>query len=163
MTRPRVLTTATGSRTAAFGPTEWGLLAAASLIWGSSFIFIAEGLEVLHPFVVTWVRVVLGAAALSLFPKARAPIDRSDWPTVILLALVWMALPMSLFSIAQQWIDSALAVQGAKAVLRATEQLSISEALDYGAVWNAAFLASNDLAEAIAAFVEKRAPNFSGD
>ena len=109
MTRPRVLTTATGTRTEAFGPTEWGLLAAASLIWGSSFIFIAEGLEAFHPYVVTWLRVVLGAAALSLFPGARTPIDRADWPTVILLAVVWMAFPMSLFSIAQQWIDSALA------------------------------------------------------
>ena len=109
MTRPRVLATAAGTRTDAFGPTEWGLLAGVALIWGSSFIFIAEGLEVLHPYVVTWLRVLLGAAALTLYPKARTPIDRADWPAVILLAFVWMALPMTLFSLAQQWIDSALA------------------------------------------------------
>jgi len=109
MTRPRVLSTAAGSRSKAFGPAEWGLLAAAAVIWGSSFIFIAEGLEVFHPMVVTWVRVTLGALALSLVPRSREPIDRADWPTVLLLGFIWMALPMALFSIAQQWIESALA------------------------------------------------------
>jgi drug/metabolite transporter (DMT)-like permease len=109
MTRPRVLSTAAGTRTEAFGPTEWGLLAGASVIWGSSFIFIAEGLEAFHPFVVAWVRVMLGAAALAVFPRSRKPIDKEDWPTVIVLGFIWMALPMTLFSVAQQWIDSALA------------------------------------------------------
>ena len=59
--------------------------------------------------------------------------------------------------------NSPLAVQGAKAVLRAGEGRSIEESLDYVAVWNAAFLHSNDLMEAIAAFVEKRDPKFGGD
>ncbi|MEE8332166.1 MAG: crotonase/enoyl-CoA hydratase family protein [Acidimicrobiia bacterium] len=59
--------------------------------------------------------------------------------------------------------NSSLAVQGVKAVLRATEDSSVAEALDYGAVWNAAFLASNDLGEAVTAFLEKRPPAFGGD
>ncbi len=59
--------------------------------------------------------------------------------------------------------NSPLAVQGAKAVLRAGEGRSIDEALDYMAVWNAAFLHSNDLMEAVQAFVEKRDPKFTGD
>jgi drug/metabolite transporter (DMT)-like permease len=109
MTRPRVISTAAGTRPEAFGPIEWGLLAATSLIWGSSFLFIAEGLEAFEPMVVTWVRVLLGALSLSLFPRSRTPIDREDWPRVAALGLVWMALPMALFSIAQQWIESALA------------------------------------------------------
>lgn len=58
--------------------------------------------------------------------------------------------------------NSPLAVQGSKAVLRAGADMSIDQALDHVALWNAAFLVSGDLEEALAAFVEKRPPNFTG-
>jgi enoyl-CoA hydratase len=58
--------------------------------------------------------------------------------------------------------NSPLAVQGTKAVLRACEDRSVAEGLDYVAVWNSAFLQSSDLVEAMAAFVEKRPPRFTG-
>lgn len=80
-----------------------------ALIWGSSFVFIAEGLEAYSPGMVTWARLTLGMVTLGLFPAARRPVDRSDWPQLVALAVIWMAVPFLLFPIAQQWISSSLA------------------------------------------------------
>ena len=59
--------------------------------------------------------------------------------------------------------NSPLAVQGAKAVLKAGEGRSIAENLDYIALWNSSFLASNDFVEATSAFLQKRPPEFTGE
>lgn len=59
--------------------------------------------------------------------------------------------------------NSPLVVQGTKQVLRASEGRTVEEGLDYVALWNAGFLQSDDLTEALTAFMEKRPPNFTGD
>jgi drug/metabolite transporter (DMT)-like permease len=109
MSERRIVTTTRGTRPGAFGPREWGFLAAIAAMWGSSFVFIEVSLEALPPAVVSLVRITLGAAALVAFPAARRPIAREDWPRIALLSVVWMSLPLLLFPIAQQWIDSSLA------------------------------------------------------
>lgn len=58
--------------------------------------------------------------------------------------------------------NSPLAVEGAKAVLAAGAELTTEQALDYVALWNSAFIRSNDLTEALTAFSEKRPPHFRG-
>ena len=58
--------------------------------------------------------------------------------------------------------NSPLAVQGSKAVLNASRKHKVQQDLDTVALWNAAFLYSEDLAEAIQAFIEKRQPDYKG-
>jgi drug/metabolite transporter (DMT)-like permease len=99
--RARVLSTAQGTRTEAFGPTEWGLLSGVALMWGSSFLWIDIGLDAFRPALVTLVRISLGAIALGLARRTRTPVAREDWPRIGFLAMVWIAIPLLLFPIAQ--------------------------------------------------------------
>lgn len=55
-----------------------------------------------------------------------------------------------------------LVVHGVKAVLDHTRSAAVNDSLRFVAAWNAAFLASNDLTEAITSVFEKRPADFSG-
>ena len=54
-------------------------------------------------------RVALGVAALALVPAARRPIGRDDRLRVAFLGVIWAGLPLLLFPVAQQWVDSSVA------------------------------------------------------
>jgi len=101
--------TATGSNREAFGSTEWGLLAAVAIIWGSSFLFMAIGLEAFRPGVVTLARVGLGVLTLAFIPRARRPLDKEHRVRVFVLGIIWIGIPLIIFPIAQLWIDSSVA------------------------------------------------------
>jgi enoyl-CoA hydratase len=59
--------------------------------------------------------------------------------------------------------NSPVAVRGTKAVLAANDGRTVDEGLDYVARWNTLYLHSNDLREAMTAFIERRPPVFTGD
>jgi drug/metabolite transporter (DMT)-like permease len=109
MTTQRRSLTTTGTSQEAFAIADWGLLSGVALIWGSSFLFMAVGLEAFEPGVVTLARVGLGSVALAVIPRSRQPIERADRSRVAVLGIIWIAIPLSLFPIAQQWIDSSVA------------------------------------------------------
>jgi drug/metabolite transporter (DMT)-like permease len=105
----RVLTTAAGTRSHAFGVGEWALLAVPAVIWGCSFLLIAVAVEQLAPATLTMLRIAFGALAIGALPAARRRIPRDEWPAIALLSVTWMAVPFYCFSVAEQRIDSSLA------------------------------------------------------
>jgi len=58
--------------------------------------------------------------------------------------------------------NSPLAVQGSKQVLGQSRRREVAAELEYVALWNAAFLHSDDLGEAMNAFIQRRKPEFKG-
>ena len=87
---------------------DWFLLVTPAVIWGASYLFIAEGLTAIGPNGVTFVRIAIGFLTLALFAESRRPIERADWKAVALLGIVWFAFPLSMFPHAEQRVSSAL-------------------------------------------------------
>ncbi|MEL7156948.1 MAG: DMT family transporter [Actinomycetota bacterium] len=105
-----------------FAVQDWALFVGISVIWGASFLLIAESLEAMTPGVVTLGRVGFGALTLGGLRLVRhrgRRIERGDRWRVAVLAVLWVAVPFSLFPLAQQWINSAVTglLNGATPVL----------------------------------------------
>lgn len=58
--------------------------------------------------------------------------------------------------------NAPLAVQGVKQVMELSDGVSVADGLRFSAVWSAAFVQSEDFAEALQAFAERRPPRFQG-
>lgn len=87
---------------------DWLLIVIPGLIWGASFLFIAEGLRAIGPNGITFVRLSVGFATLAWFPAARKPVAWTAWPGIALLGVLWFAFPLSMFPFAEQRVSSAL-------------------------------------------------------
>ena len=87
---------------------DLALLVVPGVIWGASFLFIAEGLDAVAPNGVTFTRIAIGFLTLSLFPSARQPVARADWAGTAALGVLWFAFPLSMFPFAEQHVSSAL-------------------------------------------------------
>jgi drug/metabolite transporter (DMT)-like permease len=88
----------------------WILMVALAALWGASYMFIHISLEdgLSAPFIV-WVRIVLGALALSLLARGALRELRSVRREIVLLGLVQVAGPFLLITYGQRWIPSSLA------------------------------------------------------
>jgi drug/metabolite transporter (DMT)-like permease len=105
----RLLSTSEGTHRGAFAPEDWSMFGAIGLIWGSSFLLISIGLEAFEPGLVTWLRVAAGAAVLSMSRGGRSPIAREDRSRLMAISVLWVALPFTLFPLAEQHVSSAVA------------------------------------------------------
>mgnify|MGYP001604715365 FL=1 len=106
----RVPMTARGLSSDAFTVTDWGLLATTALVFGSSFVFIEVGLQALAPAVIALARLALGTATLWLLPRTRRTrLEPADARRAAAIGVIWLGVPLMLFPLAQQWIDSSVA------------------------------------------------------
>ena len=107
--RRSVMTTTTGTHLGAFTPLDWALFLSIGLIWGSSFLLIAIGLDAFAPGLVTWLRIVFGAVG-ALAGTGRAPerCTDEDFPRLVAVSVLWVALPFTLFPLAEQHIASGV-------------------------------------------------------
>lgn len=105
----RSFQTSDGTNIGHFDPKDWLLLISVAAIWGSSFLWIAIGLDGFHPGAIAFVRVLFGAAALWLYGPARQPVDRAAWPAITIVAIAGNAAPAVLFPFAQQRVASSVA------------------------------------------------------
>ena len=87
---------------------NWLLVVIPGLIWGASFLFIAEGLQAIGPNGITFIRLFIGFETLALFPASRKAVERSAWPRIALVGVLWFAFPLSMFPFAEQRVSSAL-------------------------------------------------------
>jgi len=93
---------------AAFAPVDWSLFCAIGVIWGSSYLLIKLALDTFHPGLITWARVASGAGALLILRGGRTEIAPADRGRVVLLSIVWVGIPFTLFPLAEQHINSAV-------------------------------------------------------
>ncbi len=115
---------------------DWILLVVPGMIWGASFLFIAEGLEAVRPMGVTVIRIVIGFLTLSLVPAARRSILAADRGRTAALGVLWLAFPLSMFPYAEQHVSSALTgmLNGAMPLFAATVATAIARRLPPRAV-----------------------------
>ncbi|MGI9645866.1 MAG: DMT family transporter [Ilumatobacteraceae bacterium] len=104
----RLFTDSTAQNEGQFAARDWALFVAVAAIWGSSFLFIDIGLDALPPGLITLLRVALGAACLAVLNRNRTPIGGEDRRRLVVLSVIWVAIPFTLFPIAEQYINSSV-------------------------------------------------------
>ncbi|HMK10152.1 MAG TPA: DMT family transporter, partial [Acidimicrobiales bacterium] len=57
---------------------------------------------------ITTLRIIFGFCTLAFVPATRRRIERSDWPRLALLGTTWVAIPLSMFPLAERHVSSAV-------------------------------------------------------
>jgi drug/metabolite transporter (DMT)-like permease len=97
---------------------DWLILGALALIWGSAFMFIGVAVRHVEPLTYVWLRLTIAAAAMWAFVRFKNQdigLPRKVWGSMLVLALLNNAIPFALFGWGQTHIASGLA-----AILNAT-------------------------------------------
>ena len=99
----------------------WILLVILSVLWGASFFLAEIALEDFSPYIVVTLRVGIAAVVLLfylLFAKGWQPLSAQVWLNLLVMGAINNALPFTLITWGQVYIESGLA-----AILNATTPL----------------------------------------
>lgn len=102
-------------------PKDWLAFILLGSVWGSSFLWIKIAVQEIGPLLLVSLRLLFGILALLIviaFTRPSWPRRRQVWLSLALLGLINNALPYTLISWGEQYIDSAVA-----AVLNSTTPL----------------------------------------
>ncbi|WP_298938027.1 EamA family transporter [uncultured Ruegeria sp.] len=91
---------------------EIGLLVILSFLWGASFTLIEVAIDTIPPATIVFGRLAIGASLLMLFAFWRGvtfPRSPARWGALLLQGILQSALPFTLISWGQKYIDSGLA------------------------------------------------------
>jgi drug/metabolite transporter (DMT)-like permease len=89
---------------------NWLIFIVLSLIWGSSFILMKEGMKNLNAYQVASIRIFsAGAILLPVALKNISAVKKSDLPLTLLSGLLGTFFPAYLFCIAETKLDSGVA------------------------------------------------------
>ena len=90
---------------------DWGLLLAASVLVGSTFLFINIAVEEISPLVIAALRALLSALICWIVMRAsgvRLPRTHQGWTPLLLLGLLIGAIPFGTVAWGQQHIESGM-------------------------------------------------------
>ena len=91
---------------------EIGLLVVLSFLWGASFTLIEVAIDTIPPATIVFGRLVIGASLLllmAIWSGVTFPKSLSRWAALLLQGILQSALPFTLISWGQKYIDSGLA------------------------------------------------------
>ena len=89
--------------------TNWLVFALLSLVWGSSFVLMKEGLRSFSPYQVASLRMLFAGLVLLPFAiKALPQIPKDKMGLVLISGVAGNFIPAFLFCIAETQIDSAI-------------------------------------------------------
>src|SRR5919112_4117248 len=92
--------------------TDWLLLLALGIMWGTSYAFIKLGVQTLPTFTLIATRLAIGLALLvSVVLIAREPLPREPriYGHLVVMSVVNIVLPFALITTAEKSVDSNLA------------------------------------------------------
>lgn len=88
---------------------RWVLLIVLSLIWGSSFILIHDGLKVFTPMQLAMFRMFSAGLTLFIFALPHLfKVEKQKWKYIILSGLTGNFFPAILFALAEKGLDSGV-------------------------------------------------------